>query len=98
MREPTLSTSILEMPVLKKVFYILHHAGGHTLILQASHNFSDKNPLCDEAKIQKRGLYVKREKNHKIWRDFSSHAGETGTKSFRSGMRATQDMTSIPTS
>jgi hypothetical protein len=85
MREPTLSTSILEMPVLKKVFCILHHAGGHTLILQTSHNFSDKNPLCDGAKIQKRKMYVKREKITRYGVLSQAMLGRPGQRAFGVG-------------
>jgi len=41
---------------------------------------------------------MSRRKNHKIWDAFSTHPGETWTKSFRSRMRMTEDRTFILTS
>jgi hypothetical protein len=63
----------------------------------------DKNLLWDRLNIYNKGSCMSRrkkseEKNHNIWGAFSSHPGETWTKSFRSGMRVTKDRTFILTS
>ena len=47
-----------------------------------------KGVICQEEKTIE-------EKNHKIWGAFSREPGETGTKSFWSGIRVTKDRTFI---